>query len=98
MNGLSAQFEYLEKLIKDQDPEMMCIQETNFKDNSSINIKKFTIYHKNRTNAIVASGGVATYIQNKYFSKEIKLNTTLEAVAVTVLLSAKRICICNLYI
>lgn len=84
--------------MSDEKPDIMCIQETNFKNNTFKSIKNFDIHFKNRSNCISASGGVATYINKNILNEEIKLNTTLEAVASSIFLQSKKICICNLYL
>ena len=53
-------------------------------------MKNFTCYNKNRTDCLIASGGVAIFINTKLYSYEIQLSTSLEAVAVTILLDNKK--------
>ena len=52
---------------------------------------------KNRTTSIIASGGVATYVETSFPSYEIQLTTEIEAVAVVVHMKQK-FTICNVYI
>lgn len=98
INGLHAHTEFLEKLIQDESPDIICIQETNFKLNSVKKIKNFKSLHKNRTNCLAASGGIVIYVNNNIHCEEIKLNTKLEAIACYAIINSKKISICNLYI
>lgn len=86
INGLHAHLAYLQKLTADEKPDIICIQETNFKNLSFHHIKNFEIHHQNRANCLSASGGVATYINKNIYCEEIKLSTSLEAVASSVIL------------
>jgi len=55
------------------------------------------VFFKNRINPGRASGSVAIFIKNNVESKEINLNTYLEAIAITAKFH-KQICICNIYL
>lgn len=97
LNGLNRRLEFLQLLIKNQNPEILCLQETNFKESLSTKLKNYSIIFKNRLNTNRASGGVAIYTKNDIYTKEIQLTTNLEAVATKILLQ-REICICNVYI
>lgn len=97
LNGYYAHLEKLQILNSQRNPKIICLQETNYKDDHCHNPKNFEAYFKNRTVGSRASGGVATFISNELTSKEIPLNTDLEAVAVEVHLR-KKIHVCNVYI
>ncbi|XP_053989865.1 uncharacterized protein LOC128882311, partial [Hylaeus volcanicus] len=98
LNGYRPQKENLQILINKYSPDIICLQETNFKNNFQANIKNYTNFTKNRTNATHASGGVATYIKRSFKATEIILNTDLECVAISVLFSKGPISICNIYL
>lgn len=98
INGLVAHLEKLKYLITKQSPEIMCVQETNFKDDYCYQMKNYVCFNKNRLNVDRASGGVATYIREGTEVEEIQLTTDIEAVAVTVRFSSTKISIINLYI
>ena len=98
INGLESHLVFLQKLINDEKPCIICIQETNFKNSLSRPIGGYEVIYKNRLNCGSASGGVACYIKDNIYFSEIKLNTNLEAVAISVLIKAQKICICNIYI
>ncbi|XP_072400979.1 uncharacterized protein [Diabrotica undecimpunctata] len=87
----------LQKLIAQQTPSVICFQETHFKDSYHARLKGFKCFYKNRTNRDKASGGVAIYINQMYEAELIPLNTSLEAVAITINSDIK-ISICNIYI
>lgn len=96
LNGFYCRLEYLQQLIKEHQPEILCIQETNFKDEHIGKIKNYRAYAKNRvTNH--ASGGVATFIKSNIFSQEINITSNLEVIA-TKITSSRTFCVCNIYI
>lgn len=63
---------------------MLCLQETNLKNNHSANIKNYTEYYKNRTLAHRASGRVATFIKNTLDSENIPITSDHEVIATPV--------------
>lgn len=98
INGLECHLEFLQKLMQDSCPEVICIQETNIKNNHFIKLKNFNIHYKNRTDCNAASGGVATYIKDTLYYREIEIISNLEVVATSVKIESQQICICNIYI
>ena len=80
--SFTSQLEYLEMLLYNNNPDIVCLQETNFKNENISNLKRYNGYNKNRTGAGCASGGVATYVKKSIMSKKISLQTNLEAVAI----------------
>lgn len=84
-------------LIHENNPSIICLQETHFRDNNIHHLKNFDGFHQNRGNQLRASGGVTIYIRKNIDAQKILLNTTLEAVAVSIS-APKKINICNVYI
>lgn len=97
LNGFRTHYKELQIIIKEHIPTIIALQETNFKDNNSWNIKGYTKLTKNRIGAELASGGVATYIRNDIKATEIQLQTNIEAIAVQITLPIS-LCICNIYL
>lgn len=87
----------IQRIIYDFNPNILCFQETNLKFTQTSHIKHYNGYFKNRLNPGRASGGVAIFIKDDIESKEINLNTNLEAVAITAKLH-KQLSICNIYL
>lgn len=56
-----------------------------FKGHSVVNLKQYTIYHTNRNQQNITSGGVATYIDSTHYSEPILLNSRLESFAIKIL-------------
>ena len=61
---------------------LLYAQETYLKANENFNIKEFT-YHK-ASEGERAAGGSSVFIKNSIPQKEIKLNTQLQATAVSI--------------
>ena len=97
LNGFNTRFEFLQILQRDHNPNILCMQETNFKGSSYSRLKNFTTVFKNRSNVHRPSGGVAIYIHNEIHYDKIDLNTEMEATAIKIL-SDIELCIFNIYI
>lgn len=87
----------IKDIMQNFSPIALCLQETNLGPKNSNFLKDFKVVRKDREIASRLSGGVAIIVQGGTPTREIKLNTSLEAVAVTVL-SHKTISICSVYI
>lgn len=73
INGFTPQFEYLQLLMNRHNPAIVCLQETNFKDDYVAPLRGYTHYNKNRENYLHASGGVTTYVKNNLPQRLIPL-------------------------
>ncbi|KAE9528623.1 hypothetical protein AGLY_012198 [Aphis glycines] len=71
LNGFFKKQEELKLIIQNHDPQIICLQETNFKDNFTAHLKN---YDKNRRTPDRASGGVTNFIKSNIPNKEIKIN------------------------
>lgn len=97
INGLKTQFEKLQIIISKYSPNIICLQETNFKENYYRPIKGYNCYYSNRVSER-ASGGVATYVKDTLITKNIRLQTNLEVVSVDVYYNDMNLHIINLYL
>ena len=98
INGFYNNYEYLQELISKENAQIICLQETNLKNNEILKTKNFNCYNKNRLDCKAASGGVGILIYDKIYSQELQLTTNLEAIAVTIKIKNKTITICNIYL
>lgn len=97
LNGFHPRKKRLELLISKYQPEVICLQETNFKNQFCATLKGYTAINKNRLSSSHASGGVATYIKNNLHFELIPFHSDLEVVAATISMPEK-LTVCNLYI
>ena len=95
--SVKANFEELTLLINKQKPVAVCLQETFLKDSDRFQIKYHSCYLKNCTDNDKASGGVPLIVNNSVPHHFIKLETTLQAVAVNISLN-KTITLCSVYL
>ena len=105
--GLKNKKSFLETYTMDHRPLCIAIQETKLKKESNFNtnisnysyIDKKVEVDRNAQGgqARSAQGGVAFYVHADVVYKQIKLNTNLQAIAITAYLH-KRVTICNIYI
>lgn len=88
---------FLKILINDFSPQVLCLQETNFKGNSCAQLRGYKSVFCNRRDALIASGGVATFVKQDVFRHNIPLQTSLEATAVSIKLNIV-VTVCNIYL
>lgn len=87
----------LELIVTQQNPNYICLQETNFKTTSKTNLKQYNEYRNDRTTCRRASGGVAILVKEDKHAETITLNTELEAIAIQTY-TPDKLTICCLYI
>ena len=95
--SIKANFEELNVLVDKQKPVAVCLQETFLKDSDGFTLKYHSCYSKNCSDSDRASGGVAIIVNNRVPHHLIKLETTLQAVAVNISLN-KTITLCSVYL
>ena len=94
INSFSQNRTELELLLKDR-PSLVSLQETKTRD--PIKLRDYNSYNMfAQASDGRACGGVSLLIYNKVPQSEIRLNTTLQAVAVKVTLN-KTITVCSIY-
>lgn len=81
LNGFYSRLENLQYLCKLHSPDIICIQETNFKGKSHGKITGYTCTFKNRSNPEYACGGVAIYSKKSIPIEILKIQTDMELVA-----------------
>jgi hypothetical protein len=74
-NGFYKHNTDINRIKYEQNPDIICLQETNFKNLQIGNINGYKGYNKNRPDAVRASDGVATYIKNNINSKELNFGS-----------------------
>jgi exonuclease III len=84
LNGFFQKQEELKLIIQKHDHQIICLQETNFKDNYTVHLKNYVGYSKNRRIADRASGGITIYSKSNIPTKELKINSNLEILAVSI--------------
>lgn len=78
-------------------PLAVCVQETNLGPKNTNFLKQYKVVRRDRNTTGRVSGGVAIIMHCSTTMQEIRLNTCLEAVAVSVV-SFKTLTICSIYI
>jgi hypothetical protein len=97
LNGFFKKQEELELIIQKHDPQIICLQETNFKDNYTTHLKNYVRYSKNRRIADRASGRVTIYSKSNISTKELKINSNLKTLAVSIQHN-ETFTLCNIYL
>ncbi|ESO00495.1 hypothetical protein HELRODRAFT_175932 [Helobdella robusta] len=98
IRGIQSNFLELQVLVAEQQPQIICLQETKLNANKQKDIKQYVNYSKaaepSQTNS---AGGITTYINNTITQSEIKINQNLNII-VTKITTNKTITICNMYL
>ena len=97
VNGFRPRLESIKLLINEYNPSVLCVQETNFKKDCTSSLTNFKHFYRNRDQCSHASGGVATFVNNKFHSEEIPIDTVFEAIVIEAYIPRK-IHIANIYL
>ena len=97
--GLKPKRDVLLEIIREKNPICICLQETKLPPNSDISIRGYKSFLKNMEvqEDGNAHGGVGIWVRNSTPAHQIKLETNLQAVAVSLMLG-KRTTVCSLYL
>lgn len=95
--GFQTRLPFTQKLVSDYNPDVICIQETNLKENQNASLRRYTSHCQNRTNYNRASGGVAILTRNSITSNPVQITSPFEAIAIKLLIPTE-ITICNIYL
>ena len=91
--SVKANFEELNLLIDENKPVAVCLQETFLKDSDRLTLKCHSCYFQSCTDNDKASGGVAVIVNNSVPHRSARLDSTLQAVAVSFLLISPLLCV-----
>ena len=84
----------MQLLVDSFEPQIFCLQETNFKHQNTRQIKSYKTFNKNR-NSRHTSGGVVTLIRSTIHSEEITISSNYEVIFTKIKIN---LYICNLYV
>jgi exonuclease III len=88
----------LQLLISNLSQLVMCLQETHFTNQKVHVLRTYQAFCKNRAIRERASGGVSIYVKDDILCTKISLETTLEAIAVSLYLPTQKLTVCNVYL
>ena len=95
--SVKAYFEELNLLINEKKPVAVCLQETFLKDSDRFTLNYHSSYLQHCTDNDKASEGVAVIVNNSIPHHSVKLDSTLQAVTVSISLN-KTITLCSVYL
>ena len=95
--SVKANLEELNLFINEEKPVAVCLQETFLKDSDRFTLKYHSCYFEHCSDKDKASGGVAVIVNNTVPHRTLKLDSTLQAVAVTISLNMT-ITLCSVYL
>ena len=96
--GLRANFDEIQILIQKFQPVLFSLQETQISDTCSVNLRQYSHFSITPpTGDARPHGGASLFIRNNIPHSQIKLNTTLQAVAATISWH-RPISVCSIYV
>ena len=96
--GFCRNLDEIRMLTADYHPVALCLQETFLRPESTVNLRKYSQYHSFSTSTDDrAIGGSSVLVRKEIAHREVRLNTDLQAVAVSMSLQ-KTFTICSLYL
>ena len=95
--SVKANFEELNLLINEKKPVAVCFAGDFYKRLRQFTLKYHSCYFQHCTDNDKASGGVAVIVNNSIPHHSVKLDSTLQAVAVSISLN-KTITLCSVYL
>ena len=93
--SVKANYEELSLLINEKKPVAVSLQETFLKDSDKFTLKYHSCYYKNCSDNDKASGGVAVIVNNNVAHHAVKLDSILQAIAVSISLN-KTFTLCSI--
>ena len=98
MRSMNSNREELNILLSYFNPDVVCLQETHLKADTSIAFKHYSVYHRPGDNSAgTVHGGTALLVKSSIPHQEIMLCTSLQAVAVRAT-CFKTVTICSVYL
>ena len=95
--SVKASYEELNLLINEKKPVAVSLQDTFLKDSDKFTLKYHSCYYKHCSDGDRASGGVAVIVNNNVPHHAVKLDSALQAVAVSISLN-KTFTLCSVYL
>ena len=96
--GMKNKFEELKLFVKDCNPVAICLQESFLLKDDSLTFKNYTIYsHPASDDNGKAHGGTLIMVRNDVAHNQVTINSTLQAVVVTLTLH-KKFTLCSVYL
>ena len=96
--GFNMNLNEIQLLLNDYDPMAVCLQETFLKPNKTINLRKYEQFHSfslSSNDRVI--GGSTILVKKKATYRELKLNTNLQAVAISIS-AHKTFTLCSIYL
>ena len=98
IRGLRTSFQDLQAVLGQRRPMAVCLQETKLHPDVQCSFKGYSVFRKDVQTDTVAYGGVLLAVHCSVPSSQVKLRTTLQAVAVRVFLDHRHFTLCSIYL
>ena len=95
--GIRTNYEDLQQLLTNHNPQIVCLQETFLKESSSIKFKQYYPYNYLNKGGNRVSGGVLILVRKDIPQSQIHVDTNLQGIVVKATLH-KPIHKCSIYI
>lgn len=96
LDSYNKKCDHLKLLVRDYSPQIICLQETQFKPSDVIRLKNYEILRKDYTEGDRACGGIAVFIRNTIHYESLNIVSPLQVMAAKVFYTITYT-ICNVY-
>ena len=96
--GIKPNHQDLQSLIRWRSPFVICLQETKLSPATTCTIKGFSVFRYDVHSNTIAQGGVLVATHHSLPSRRLALRSSLQAVAVRVLIHHRELTICSVYL
>jgi len=97
VNSIYSKYPFIQFLLKDLIPSVLCIQETKLLPSQPLSFKNYSIYRHDNIDVGNAKGGVLIAVSQNYHAEQVTLNTPYQSIAVRVWLDSP-ITFCSIYL
>ena len=96
--GLRANYQDLQSVIRWRNPLVIGLQETKLAPAMTCNVKGYSVFRKDLVSQTIAHGGVLLAVHHRLPSRQLLLQSPLQAVAARVHWNHRDITVCSLYL
>ena len=96
--GLKPNYQDLQSIIRWRSPLLICLQETKLSPSTTCSIKGYGVFRKDVHSSTIAQGGVLVAAHHSLPTRQLTLQSSLQAVAVQVHINHQELTVCSLYL
>lgn len=84
VNGVRSRYAELQQLIYDEEPAILCLQETHLRPEHSLSIRGYRVHRHDHLAGVRANGGCAILVKNSIMSSAINIQSTIQNIVIRI--------------